>query len=100
MTGCHGSDAPVGPEPHVVRARLGARRLPTALLLPSRWTPSDGPLPVLLDPYGGQADLAAKVLRTVSPTSFAEDPLRLVRGLRFISTLDLDPDARSEERSA
>jgi hypothetical protein len=32
------------------------------------------------------------VLRTVSPTSFAEDPLRLVRGLRFVSQLGLDPD--------
>jgi tRNA nucleotidyltransferase (CCA-adding enzyme) len=46
----------------------------------------------LIDPYGGQADLAARRLRTVTPNSFAEDPLRLVRGLRFISQLDLDPD--------
>ena len=30
------------------------------------------------------------VLRTVSPHSFAEDPLRLVRGLRFVSQLDFD----------
>src|SRR5690242_6554064 len=32
----------------------------------------------LVDPLDGQADLRARVLRTVSPTSFAEDPLRLV----------------------
>ena len=32
------------------------------------------------------------MLRTVSPTSFAEDPLRLVRGLRFVSQLGFDPD--------
>ena len=32
------------------------------------------------------------VLRTVSARSFAEDPLRLVRGLRFVSQLGLDPD--------
>ena len=50
---------------------------------------------VLLDPHGGQADLRGKVLRTVSEASFAEDPLRLVRGLRFISTLDLDPDEQT-----
>jgi tRNA nucleotidyltransferase (CCA-adding enzyme) len=50
---------------------------------------------VLVDPYGGEADLQAGVLRTVSPTSFAEDPLRLVRGLRFIATLDLDPDEQT-----
>jgi tRNA nucleotidyltransferase/poly(A) polymerase len=46
----------------------------------------------LVDPLGGQADLRRGVLRTVSPNSFAEDPLRLVRGLRFVSQLDLDPD--------
>src|SRR5262249_22553681 len=45
-----------------------------------------------VDPYGGADDLRGRVLRTVSPGSFAEDPLRLVRGLRFISQLDLDPD--------
>jgi poly(A) polymerase/tRNA nucleotidyltransferase (CCA-adding enzyme) len=46
----------------------------------------------LLDPFGGSRDLEGRVLRTVSPESFREDPLRLVRGLRFISELDLDPD--------
>jgi tRNA nucleotidyltransferase/poly(A) polymerase len=46
----------------------------------------------LLDPYGGRADLEGRVLRTVSPRSFAEDPLRLVRGLRFVSQLALLPD--------
>ena len=34
----------------------------------------------------------ARVLRTVSPTSFAEDPLRLVRALRFVSQLGFEPD--------
>jgi tRNA nucleotidyltransferase (CCA-adding enzyme) len=46
----------------------------------------------LVDPFGGQDDLARRVLRTVSPVSFAEDPLRLVRGLRFVSQLGLTPD--------
>lgn len=46
----------------------------------------------LVDPHGGRADLEQRVLRTVSRRSFAEDPLRLVRGLRFIAQLDLDPD--------
>src|SRR3989442_9269046 len=32
----------------------------------------------LIDPFGGQEDLDNRVLRTVSPRSFAEDPLRLV----------------------
>ena len=46
----------------------------------------------LLDPFGGREDLERRVLRTVSPESFREDPLRLLRGLRFVSELDLDPD--------
>jgi tRNA nucleotidyltransferase/poly(A) polymerase len=47
----------------------------------------------LVDPVGGRADLQARVLRTVSASSFAEDPLRLVRALRFVSQLGFDPDA-------
>jgi tRNA nucleotidyltransferase (CCA-adding enzyme) len=46
----------------------------------------------LVDPLGGKADLEQRVLRTTSPTSFAEDPLRLVRALRFVSQLGFDPD--------
>ncbi|MEY6432622.1 multifunctional CCA addition/repair protein [Thioalkalicoccus limnaeus] len=36
----------------------------------------------LIDPHGGQADLAARILRHVSP-AFAEDPLRILRVARF-----------------
>ncbi len=39
--------------PRVRPERLGARELRAALLLPSWHTEADGPLPVLLDPYGG-----------------------------------------------
>ena len=46
----------------------------------------------LLDPLNGRADLEARVLRTVSPQSFREDPLRLIRALRFISQLGFEPD--------
>lgn len=46
----------------------------------------------LVDPLGGERDLRDGVLRTVSPNSFAEDPLRLVRALRFVSQLGLEPD--------
>ena len=49
----------------------------------------------LIDPFGGREDLEQRVLRTVSTSSFAEDPLRLVRGLRFVSQLDVDPDAET-----
>ncbi len=36
----------------------------------------------LIDPFGGQADLAAKVLRHVTP-AFREDPVRILRVARF-----------------
>jgi tRNA nucleotidyltransferase/poly(A) polymerase len=46
----------------------------------------------LVDPFGGEEDLQNRVLRTVSERSLSEDPLRLVRGLRLVSQLDLAPD--------
>ena len=46
----------------------------------------------VLDPLGGRADLERGILRTTSPTSFRDDPLRIVRGLRFVSQLGFDPD--------
>ncbi|MEO5575279.1 MAG: HD domain-containing protein [Gaiellaceae bacterium] len=46
----------------------------------------------LLDPLDGQGDLERGILRTTSPTSFRDDPLRIVRGLRFVAQLDVDPD--------
>jgi tRNA nucleotidyltransferase/poly(A) polymerase len=49
----------------------------------------------IVDPYNGREDLERRALRTVTPNSFAEDPLRLVRGLRFVSQLDLDPDEQT-----
>jgi tRNA nucleotidyltransferase (CCA-adding enzyme) len=47
----------------------------------------------LVDPFGGRTDLERRVLRTVSQQSFREDPLRLVRALRFVSQLGFEPDA-------
>jgi tRNA nucleotidyltransferase (CCA-adding enzyme) len=49
----------------------------------------------LLDPLGGEDDLRRGVLRTVSAQSFREDPLRLVRALRFVSELDVEPDEQT-----
>lgn len=42
----------------------------------------------LLDPCGGQEDLARGVLRHVS-CAFAEDPLRVLRGAQFVARFDV-----------
>jgi tRNA nucleotidyltransferase (CCA-adding enzyme) len=52
----------------------------------------------LVDPFGGVGDLERRRLRTVSPRSFAEDPLRIVRGLRLVSQLGLEPDEETLEQ--
>ncbi|MGI8626353.1 MAG: CCA tRNA nucleotidyltransferase [Geodermatophilaceae bacterium] len=46
------------------------------------------------DPYGGLADLVADRLRTpgAPEDSLADDPLRMMRALRFVSQLDVTPD--------
>ena len=48
-----------------------------------------------VDPFGGLADLAAHRLRTplAVDVSFLDDPLRMLRAARFVSSLGLEPDA-------
>ncbi len=47
-----------------------------------------------VDPFGGLADLAKRVLRTpLNPeVSFSDDPLRMLRLFRFQATLGFEPD--------
>ncbi|MDQ2737917.1 MAG: HD domain-containing protein [Actinomycetota bacterium] len=42
----------------------------------------------LVDPYGGSADLADRVLRHTT-AAFAEDPLRVLRGVQFAGRFDM-----------
>ena len=53
--------------------------------------------PEMVDPFGGLTDLAGRVLRTpMDPeVSFGDDPLRMLRLFRFVSTLGFaaDPEA-------
>ena len=57
------------------------------------WSPSRG----LCDPFGGRADLENRVLRAVGEPSarFREDPLRILRGLRFSARFRLTPEERT-----
>ena len=54
------------------------------------WGAEPGEPPRLVDPHGGQADLAARTLRTVGDPAkrFDEDALRMVRAVRLAATLD------------
>lgn len=49
-----------------------------------------------IDPFGGVRDLAARTLDTpLEPeVSFSDDPLRMLRAARFVSTLGVAPTAR------
>jgi tRNA nucleotidyltransferase (CCA-adding enzyme) len=55
----------------------------------------------VIDPTGtGLLDLRAGLLRTTSPESFQEDPLRILRGTRFMSQHDfeLHPETEAQMR--
>ncbi|MGB3411676.1 MAG: CCA tRNA nucleotidyltransferase [Microthrixaceae bacterium] len=58
-----------------------------------------GEEPVMIDPFGGLADLGAKVLRTpLTPQeSFSDDPLRMMRAARFIAGFGLAPTSELVE---
>ena len=50
------------------------------------WQQEAGQPGMLVDPYGGRQDIAAKVLRHVTP-AFREDPVRILRLARFAARL-------------
>jgi poly(A) polymerase len=56
------------------------------------------------DPFGGQADLASGLIRAVGEAGerFREDPLRLLRAVRFASQLgfEMDPETAQAIRAA
>lgn len=56
----------------------------------------------LLDPLGGAADLAAKILRAGAPDSFAADPVRVLRAVRMAATLgmQIEKETRARMRAA
>lgn len=56
----------------------------------------------LLDPLGGMTDLKEKRLRACSPSAFADDPLRIVRGVRLAAELNfrIQPETRAAMKAA
>jgi len=49
----------------------------------------------IIDPLGGAADLKEKVLRACSDSSFADDPVRVIRAVRYAVALNLAIDPRT-----
>ncbi len=76
------------PEGDLLRRDFSANAI--ALELPA----GDGP-PILRDPAGGLADLAAGRLRALAEANLLEDPLRLLRGLRLAAELGFGIEPRS-----
>lgn len=58
------------------------------------WDPLTGEL---IDPFGGQKDLDARVLRVVDPATFADDSLRVLRALQFAARFELTVDANTKK---
>ncbi len=48
------------------------------------------------DPHDGRADLSAGIVRAVTDSVFVDDPLRLLRAVRFEDELDFRMDERTE----
>lgn len=51
----------------------------------------------LLDYFAGERDLEAKIIRVLHEGSFADDPTRILRGVRFSARLDFSFDEGTEE---
>ncbi|HEV7399482.1 MAG TPA: hypothetical protein VGN84_04360 [Solirubrobacterales bacterium] len=54
--------------------------------------------PSLIDPHGGQADLANRSLRVLHPRSFVDDPTRALRAARYAARFDfgLEPETAAQ----
>jgi tRNA nucleotidyltransferase (CCA-adding enzyme) len=56
----------------------------------------------LVDPYGGEADIRARRIDVLTPRSFEEDPLRMLRAAQFTARFEyaLTPDTFEAMRAA
>lgn len=51
----------------------------------------------LLDPFGGRADIEAKLLRAVAPETFVEDSLRVLRAAQFAARFGFTVEEKTAE---
>ena len=50
----------------------------------------------IIDPLNGQRDIAAKIIRACSIVSFKDDPVRILRAVRFLFQLGFSVDSATE----
>jgi poly(A) polymerase len=57
---------------------------------------------IIIDPLNGQLDIISKTIRACSHTSFGDDPVRILRAVRFLFQLGfaIDPATESDLRKA
>ena len=84
-----------------IRADLARRDFTVDAMAVALSELADGRAPSLIDPHGGQNDLAAREIRMVSATVFADDPGRLMRAARVEAQLGfrLSPDTEALVRA-
>jgi tRNA nucleotidyltransferase (CCA-adding enzyme) len=51
----------------------------------------------VIDPFGGRADMGAGLLRAVSPDTFVEDSLRVLRAAQFAARFGFDVEGKTVE---
>jgi tRNA nucleotidyltransferase (CCA-adding enzyme) len=56
------------------------------------WDPLTG---AYLDPFGGRADIARRLIRVVDPERFGDDSLRVLRAAQFAARLEFEVDDRT-----
>jgi tRNA nucleotidyltransferase (CCA-adding enzyme) len=55
------------------------------------------PSGVLIDPHGGEADISGRRIDILTPESFREDPLRMLRAAQFAARFEYDVSAATLE---
>lgn len=83
-------DARAGDPASLERAFRAASRHRDLTVNAMGWAPVAD---LVLDPWGGRADLAAGRLRAVDSATFAEDPLRLLRVARLQASFEAEVEA-------
>jgi len=53
-----------------------------------------------VDPLGGVSAIDRKLIQTTHPSSFKDDPLRILRAIRFISTLGFSLETQTSDQMA